>query len=242
MKTIEICFTPQLYESRQTDLQHIAVVIDVLRATTAITTAINYGAKGIIPIKELSDLKKMKENGYLIASERDGLKVDFADFGNSPLSFMDRKEEIDDKVIAYSTTNGTKAIEAAMQHSPTAIVLGAYTNKDKLVEYLLEQNQNVVFICSGWKSQFGIEDAVVAGAFCQQLLQSGKFQNICDSSKAALNLWDIAKDNLILYLENSSHCQRLKKIGLEKDIEFCLTANTTPIVPVYEDGIIKKLK
>lgn len=237
MKTIEVCFTPDLYDQRHTDGNHVAVVIDVLRATTAICTAIQYGVKGVIPVADIQDLKRLKENGYIIASEREGIKVDFADFGNSPFTFIEN--DLKGKTIAYSTTNGTTAIEKVAEHG-TIIYIGAYTNISLLCETLIEQNKSIVIVCSGWKGKFCLEDAIIAGAYCERLLESKKFQQICDSSTASIDLWNIANVDLLGYVEKCIHRQRLRKLGLDDVIEYCFTADKSPVVPIYLDGIIQK--
>lgn len=236
MKTIEVCFTPDLYDQRHTEGQHVTIVIDVLRATTAMCTAIQYGVKGIIPVADIQDLKRMKENGYIIASEREGIKVDFADFGNSPFTFIEN--DLKGKIIAYSTTNGTVAIEKIAEHD-APIYIGAYTNISKLCETIINLNKSVVIVCSGWKGKFSLEDAVVAGAYCERFIESGNYTQICDSSTAALDIWSLAKVNLIGYIDKCIHRHRLRKLGLDDVIEYCFTADKSPVAPIYLDGIIQ---
>lgn len=239
MKSIEVFFTPDLYDYRHNDDPQQVVVLDILRATTAICTAIYAGVKGIIPVADVQDLKKFKENGYLIASEREGIKVDFADFGNSPFTFLDN--DLKGKSIAYSTTNGTLAIEKVAESS-SQVLIGAYSNISVLCNYLIEQNQSVIVVCSGWKGKFSLEDAIVAGAFCEKLMESGKFLIDCDSANASLDLWNIAKNNLLEYVEKCTHRVRLRKLKLDDVLEYCFTADKAPVVPIFKDGIIQKKK
>ncbi len=236
MKTIEVCFTPDLYDSRHTEGHHVAIVIDVLRATTAMCAAIYHGVKGIIPVADIQDLKRLKENGYIIASEREGIKVDFADFGNSPFTFIEN--DLKGRVIAYSTTNGTVAIEKIAEHN-APIYIGAYTNISKLCETIINLNQSVVIVCSGWKGKFSLEDAVIAGAYCERFLESENYTQACDSSTAALHLWNLAKPNLLKYIDKCIHRHRLQKLGLDDVLEYCFTADKTPVAPIYFDGIIQ---
>lgn len=236
MKTIEVCFTPDLYDFRHTEGQHVTIVIDVLRATTAICAALHSGVKGIIPVADIQDLKKLKENGYIIASEREGIKVDFADFGNSPFTFL--QNDLKGKVIAYSTTNGTVAIEKIAEHD-APIYIGAYTNISILCDTIINLNKSVVIVCSGWKGKFSLEDAVIAGAYCERLIESKKFSKICDSSSASIDLWNIAKHNLLEYIDKCIHRQRLQRLGLDDVLEFCFTADQSPVVPIFFDGMIQ---
>lgn len=238
MKSIEVIFSPDLYDYGHND-EHQVVVLDILRATTAMTTAIYKGVKGIIPVAEIEELKRFKENGYLIASEREGIKVDFADFGNSPFTFIEN--DLTGKTIAYSTTNGTIAIEKVAESS-SEVLIGAYTNISVLCDYLKEKNQAIVFLCSGWKGKFSLEDAIIAGAYCERLIDSGCFSTDCDSAHAAMDLWSIAKNDLMAYIEKCSHRERLRKLELDDVIEFCFTPDKTPIIPIFKDGFIQKQK
>lgn len=236
MKSIEVIFSPDLYDYGHND-EHQVVVLDILRATTAMTTAIHSGVKGIIPVAEIEDLKRFKENGYLIASEREGIKVDFADFGNSPFTFIEN--DLTGKVIAYSTTNGTIAIEKVAESS-SQVLIGAYTNISVICEYLKKQDESVVFLCSGWKGKFSLEDAIIAGAYCERLLESGEYTSDCDSVHAAMDLWSIAKKDILGYVEKCSHRKRLRKLQLDDVIEYCFTADKTPVIPIFKDGMIQK--
>ena len=89
----------------------IVVIIDILRATSAICTAFDNGASSIIPVADIPEARNYKDRGYLVAAERDGFVLDFADFGNSPFNFT--REKVAGKTIVYSTTNGTGIIKLA---------------------------------------------------------------------------------------------------------------------------------
>ena len=238
MPTLEVCFTPELYKYKHTTENHSVIIVDVLRATTAMCSALHNGVKAIIPVSEIEDLKKFKKMGYLVASERDGIKPDFADFGNSPLTFINNKYK--NEIIAYSTTNGTQAINIIKEEAET-IYIGAYTNISILTNYLIKHNQNVVIVCSGWKQKFSLEDTIIAGAYCDFFINKIKYYSICDSSTAALDLWKIAKNNLLLYVEKCIHKNRLKILYLDDCIEYCFTADINPVIPKLNNGMIKNI-
>ena len=126
MKSIEVILSPALFEYRTTLKDCIVVVIDVLRATTAFCAAFDSGVETVIPVSGLDELLDLKNKGFLTAAERDGNKVDFADFGNSPVVFL--KSKLAGKSLAYSTTNGTQAVE--MAKSSGNITVAAFSNKD----------------------------------------------------------------------------------------------------------------
>ncbi len=239
MPTIEVCFTPELYIHKHTTGNHLTLIIDVLRASTSICAALYNNVKAIIPVAEIEELKKLKQNGYLIASEREGLKLDFADIGNSPSQFLD--SNLKGKTIAYSTTNGTRAINLINEQDNTTIYIAALTNLTILSEFITQSQENVVIVCSGWKQKFSLEDAVVAGAFCEKLLTiSTSYQTICDSSNASIDLWSIAKHDLPSYIDKCIHRHRLAKLGLEESIPFCLTIDSSPVIPIVKNGMIVK--
>lgn len=228
---IEVCFSPALYPQYHKE-EAVVVVVDILRATSAICAAFMNGARHIIPVGTSAEAKAYKEKGYLVAAERDGLVLGFADFGNSPFNFAPERVQKHD--IVYSTTNGTRAIHmAAGAH---AVVIGSYLNLSALVRWLLDQNRDVVILCAGWKNKFSLEDALFAGALSKALLQSGRFKSICDSVAAALDLWKSAGAKPYPYIRKAAQKDRLARHGLDDVIEFCHTSDQTNIVPLLVDG------
>lgn len=228
-KKIEVCFTPALFDLYKDDFD-IIVVIDVLRATSAICAAFNNGVKELIPVSNIDVARDYQTKGYLVGAERKGQIVEGFDFGNSPYSYM--IPEVKGQTVVLSTTNGTKSINIAK--SAGTVVIGALSNLDVLQKWLVEQNKNVLCLCSGWQDKFNLEDTICAGAIAEHLLGTGKYTSNDDSSIAAKYLYLSAKDNIFGYLKSSSHRRRLKKLNLNKDIKFCLTANTAPVIPVLK--------
>lgn len=236
MKSVEVCLSPALYLLYH-DEQKTVVIIDVLRATTSICAAIAAGAEKILPVASVEDARCAKQQGYIVAAERDGKVLDFADFGNSPDLFT--PERVAGKVIAYSTTNGTQAI--AMVSSVRNVLIGAFSNLTAISQYLIQHPQPVLLFCSGWKNKFNLEDTLCAGAIADNLLRSGAYATNCDSTHAAIDLWQLAKNDLMKFLEKASHRHRLKTIVDEKIIEYCLQVDVTDVVPRVADGFIEKI-
>jgi len=230
-RKLETCFSPALYEA---DLHtgSIVVIIDILRASSAICTAFANGAAAIIPVAEVKEAKEYKDRGYLVAAERDGYVLDFADFGNSPFNFT--PEKVAGKSIVYSTTNGTGIIKMASPASE--IVIGSFLNISAVTRWMMKQEKDVVLFCAGWKNRFSLEDAICAGAMAERLLESGLFTTICDSTLAALDLWSLAKSNLQGYIEKAAQRSRLRSKGLDDCIGFCLTSDFTEKIPVIRNG------
>lgn len=230
-KHIEVCFSPYLFSLHKEEYE-IIVVIDVLRATSAICAAFDNGVAAIIPVSTIEEAQAYKDKGYLVGAERKGQIVEGFDFGNSPYSYM--KEELRGKEVVLSTTNGTKAIDLAKDAE--TVVIGSLLNLDALCIWLEKQEKNILCLCSGWENKFNLEDTICAGAISEYLLNTGKFKSDEDASIAAKYLYLSAKDNYLGYLKSSSHRRRLKNLNLNEDIKYCLTPNSTNVIPILKDG------
>lgn len=228
---LEVCLSPAIY-NKHADDQNLVVIIDILRASSSICAAIKNGVKSIIPVATVEEAREMKNQGYMVASERDGYVLDFADFGNSPFNFT--PEIVSGKEIVYSTTNGTRCIHMAA-HSK-AVVIGSFLNINSLADWLIQQNAPVLLFCASWKDRFSLEDTVFAGALAEKLMQSGKFESICDAVTASIDLWKIAEVDLYAYIQKAAQKGRLASKGLDDCIEYCLTFDQTTVIPAFQDG------
>jgi 2-phosphosulfolactate phosphatase len=191
----------------------------------------------MIPVATVEEAKEYQNNGYLAAAERNGEMIEGFELGNSPFGYMNNK--VKGKIIAISTTNGTQAIEASRKASK--VVIGSFLNLDVLCEYLASQKREVILVCAGWKNKFNLEDTLFAGAVVNKLINESNFKTSCDSAIASNHLYQLAKDNLFEFLENSSHRNRLAKLDLERDIQYCLTPNQCPVIPVLEGKYLIKM-
>jgi 2-phosphosulfolactate phosphatase len=235
-KHVEVCFTPGEYAYYKDEFE-IVVVIDVLRATSAICAAFDNGIKAIVPVPTVEEALEYKKKGWLAGAERKGQIVEGFDFGNSPFSYM--KEEFRNQEVVLTTTNGTKSLDVAKDAE--VVVVGSFLNMDVLSKWLSEQNKNVLCLCSGWQDKFNLEDTICAGAISDYLISTGNFTSHEDSSIAAKYLYLSAKDNYFGYLKSSSHRRRLKNLNLNEDIKYCLTPNQTDVIPILKNGKLVKL-
>lgn len=230
-KKIEVCFSPYLFSLYQDEFD-IIVVIDVLRATSAICAAFHNGVKELIPVSTIEEAREYQVKGYLVGAERGGEIVEGFDFGNSPFSYM--KPELKDQVVVLSTTNGTRSINIAKKSGQ--VVIGSLLNLDVLKYWLEKQDKNILCLCSGWQNKFNLEDTICAGAILDHLLSTGNYRSEEDSSIAAKYLFLSAKDNILGYLKASSHRRRLKNLNLNEDIKYCLNPNQAPVIPVLQEN------
>ncbi len=224
--TVEVCFSPRLYNHKLTNGKFITVVVDILRATTSICAAFDHGVKEIIPVSGLDEAKAMKAQGFFVACERNGEVLDFADIGNSASDFI--RDDIKGHTVVFSTTNGTKTINLA--RDAEEVLIGAFVNFASLTDYLISQKNDVVVFCAAWKNLFNLEDSVFAGAVAEKLLNNG-FTTECDSAHGAIDMWQKAKVDLKKYLSKSSHRNRLKHLVSGEDFEYTVTLNSTSVIP-----------
>jgi 2-phosphosulfolactate phosphatase len=231
MKTIDVCLSPELmhlYEVREKTV----VVVDILRATSCMVTAFAHGVDSITPLANLDQCREMKTKGYITSGERNGEKVEGFDKGNSPFEYM--SHDIKGKKIAFTTTNGTQAIEKSKQAKE--LIIGAFLNVKAIVSHLKQTDNSILILCAGWKGRFNLEDTLFAGAVVEQMQEAASPED--DSTLAALHLYQKAKKDLVGFLNQSSHVKRLNRLNIHKDIEFCLTANQYDVVPTLINGVL----
>ena len=233
---IETCLTPALLPLYQIE-NSIAVIIDIFRATSSICYGIENGAEAIIPVAQVEECAAYREKGlnYLLAAERNGEVVSGFDFGNSPFSYT--KEKVSGKTLVLTTTNGTHALHLSIKAKK--IVIGSFLNLTALCNWLKSQQENVLLVCAGWKNNFNLEDTLFAGAVVDQLKNNYQLD---DPSTAANDLFQLGKNDLNKYLQKTAHSERLKKLGIEEDIKFCLQVDLTTAIPVLEGEKLMKLR
>jgi 2-phosphosulfolactate phosphatase len=233
---IDACFSPYLYPVYKGD-DTVVVIIDVLRATSAICAAFEHGVDKIIPVATVDEARVYKEKGFLVGAERNGLPVDGFDFGNSPFHYMG--DHIKGQTIVLTTTNGTQAIEAAKD--AYKVVIGSFLNIDALCAWLITENKNVLLLCSGWKNKFNLEDALFAGAVTDLICHLSDKFTLGDACLALKHLYKVAKENPNKFLSHSSHKERLAALNLKEDVRYCLTPNQTKVIPIYKDGALVRM-
>lgn len=233
-KKVEVVLSPALFPAYFEHRDCTIVIIDVFRATSAICAAFESGVEGVIPVANLEAALQYKSEGYLVGAERNAEVVEGFDFGNSPLGFKDGKFK--GETIVLTTTNGTKAIDIAK--SASNVVIGSFANLAAICEYVEKVDKDVLLFCAGWKDRFNLEDTLFAGAVAEKITQNLRFQNISDSTIAAMNMYATAKDDMYGFLEDSSHRKRLNRLNMPEDVIYCLSLNKTDIVPVLKGDVI----
>lgn len=213
-----------------------AVVIDILRATSVITTAISNGARKVVPVETIEEARKIamehKENSVL-GGERQALKIDGFDFSNSPLEYVE--EKVKGKIVVMTTTNGTRAIKRSS--AAKDILIGAMINAKAVVARLIEIGNDVVIVNSGTNGHFSIDDFICTGYMISLLKE-----------KLEIKLTDIATTALYIYNQNkeiegfikyANHYNVIKELGLFEDLKYCTSKDIVEVVPEYKAGSIK---
>ncbi len=232
--TIHTCFTPALLHLFDVE-KSIVVIIDVLRASSTIAAALSNGAKAIIPVDSVARCIEIgKQIDGITAGERDGKIADGLQYGNSPFDYPE--SFVKGKTIVLTTTNGTRLLQMALDRNAKAIITGSFPNLSAVCDFLVEKNENVILACAAWKDKINMEDCLFAGAVISKIKQH--FDIHCDSSHIAETLYENAEKDVFAFMKKNeaSHYHRLMGFGVEQDIHYCLTADTTNVLPIYKDG------
>ena len=238
---------PQLYTSLSPALVHlydvsdaIVVIIDVLRATSTIATALHNGARSVIPVATVARCIEIGMSiGAITAGERDGKVAEGLEHGNSPFEYP--PSFVQGKDLVLTTTNGTKLLHMALDNGAKEIITGSFPNLSAVCDHLIKKKMNVVLGCAARKDRVNIEDTLFAGAVIDRV--KDHFDIKCDSSRIALNLYHSAQPDLYEFMKvnEASHYHRLTGFGLEKDIRYCLTPDGANVLPEFVgDKLVNK--
>ncbi len=222
----------------------IAVVIDVLRATTTISYALTNGADSIQVFSNLDLLREEADlwdpEKKLMLAERGGKKIEGFDLGNSPLSVT--RDLVYGKRLFMSTTNGTKSLQKVQ--NVKYLYSMALTNRKAVADRIISLNKSDILILgSGWEGSYSLEDSLAAGALADYLINNSnsKVNIVNDELNAALALWHYWKEDILKCLKTATHGKRLTSLGnYEDDFNCCAQLDCLDIVPTQvEKGVIR---
>jgi 2-phosphosulfolactate phosphatase len=229
MPDLTICYLPSQWRALKAETLKASAcaVIDVIRATSTIVTALANGATGVQPVAEVSDAFVLKalNPAVVLAGERGGQALPGFDLGNSPEDFS--MERVTGQRVILTTTNGTQALAACA--GARAVMTVALLNLNAVTMRLKELGPPWIIVCAGFEGQFGYDDAVVAGALAEAL----------DQDHALVSVYRSVRGDLAGALRGSQAGQELVKVGLDKDVPFCAQRDFFSIVPMLgEDGVL----
>lgn len=235
--TIQVCLSPLLFPSIQKSKETVIVVIDLIRATTSMVAALDTGVAGIWPAGSPEEALSWNLEHVVRAGERDSLKLDGFDLGNSPGEFLNPL--LKGKNLVMTTTNGTEAIRVAKEAG--LVLLASLHNLVAVCNHLTGLKRDVVFLCSGWKGEVSIEDALLAGKGSSLLAETGHYQITQDAALLCMNLARQAGDSWYSFI--LAHSPRLNgKTGwMDDDIRFCLSNRESHAIPILKGSVIRNL-
>lgn len=236
---VEMHFTPQ-----QTDelglREKTVVVIDVLRASTSIITALNNGAKEIIPVATVESAVKISGNLFgdvtLLGGERNGKMIEGFHLGNSPFDYSE--EKVKGKSIIFSSTNGSQALVKA-RYARQMVVCG-FVNISAVVDFLTQNQRDFIIVCAGNNGMLSLEDSVCAGMVLHRLFEDEPSElSFTDGALAAQTLHKSFGKGILRMIKNSEHGRHLQEIGFGDDLKVCAGVDTVPVLPQMDGNVIK---
>jgi len=205
----------------------VAIVIDVLRATSVMITALANGATEIHTTGAINDALEQKRLNpkLLLAGERNALKLPGFDLGNSPLEMT--RERVERRQLLMCTSNGTQAIKAVAKADK--VIAAAFINLAAVIEYIAPLHQDIIVVCSGTNGHFSLDDGMVAGVLVNRLMDRKTFR----LNDAALAMSLAIKEELQIKrtLKDCHHLKVLLKNGFQRDVDYCLTLDLLDLVP-----------
>lgn len=215
------------------------VVIDVLRASSTIVTALANGAKGIIPVEDMGKAgtiaQQLDPKTYILCGERDGKRIDGYALGNSPLDYT--RDVIENKTLILTTTNGTVAIARSLDAEE--ILIASFLNVTAIAKAVKEAEHEVKFVCAGWKTRLSMEDLLCAGMIIDIVYDGALPDSSLDGAKVAHGLYTKFSRSLKKTIRSTNHAIRLSELGSEADIPYCSTIDLYDLVPRLQDGILR---
>lgn len=220
---------------------HRVVVVDVLRASTTIATALANGARAVIPATDTGEAGRMAarigSDIALLGGERDGKPVEGFGAGNSPAEYG--PEAVDGKTVVLTTTNGTRAL--ALAKAGSAVAVGGFVNAQSAADFLregIEADEPGTVLCAGWYGRVSLEDALCAGLLVHRIVPAEKAGALSDPAKIAYALYQGSQSNIEQAIRGTEHARRLLALGSGDDIARCAAIDTLKVLPVQDDGRI----
>jgi 2-phosphosulfolactate phosphatase len=242
---IDLSFSANQFDELQLRDKNV-VVLDVLRASSTITVALNNGAREIIPVASIESAVKISGSLFgevtLRGGERNGKIIEGFNLGNSPLEYSETA--VKGKSIIYCTTNGSVAM--AKSRYARTLVIGSFVNLSAVVNFIRNENKDFLFICAGRVNNIGnfsLEDAVCAGMIIMKLINTdGLNLELSDSARASHALYKSFGRSIGKMLKTSEHGRYLSEIGYAGDLKICASVDSVPVLPILTGTVIKLRK
>jgi 2-phosphosulfolactate phosphatase len=216
------------------------VVIDVLRACSTIVTALDRGARAVLPVSDMAEAGRIAANldpdVYRLGGERDGEKIDGYHLGNSPREYT--RDAVDQRDLILNTTNGTRAFTRATEAKH--LVAGCFLNAERVVDFVRTVDDEVTIVCAGSRNRLALEDTLCAGLLLDRLWAHEKPTLLTDSAHTAYTLYRTDRNDLSSALRTTNHAERLKQKGFGDDLEYCFRTDALSVLPYYSDNRLQR--
>lgn len=209
----------------------VAIVIDVLRATTVMITALQNGAECVIPLlspEEAFALKDKIGENVVLGGERKALFIEGFDFDNSPFAYT--QEAVMGKTVVMTTSNGTRAINGSIEAKE--VIIASFGNIPTVVRYCRNKPE-IVIVCSGSGDAFTLEDCLCAGLLASELSKY-KEARLSDVAISLKELYSRLQNEVFEVASLGNHFNLLRKKGFEEDLRYCFEIGTCNVLPIFD--------
>jgi 2-phosphosulfolactate phosphatase len=215
------------------------VVIDVLRACSTIVTALDRGARAVLPVLDMAQAGKLATNldpdVYRLGGERGGEKIEGYHLGNSPQEYT--QESVEGRDVILNTTNGTRALEQAKEAGH--LVAACFLNAGRVVDFVQHHTDAVTIVCAGHRNRLSLEDTLCAGLLLDRLWDGDEPYPVTDSAHTAYTLYHTDRENLDTALRGANHAEQLASQGYEEDLDYCFRIDAVPALPYYTENRLR---
>lgn len=212
------------------------VVIDVLRACSTIVTALDRGARAVMPVHDMAQAGKLASNldpdVYRLGGERDGEKIEGYHLGNSPLEYTE--DVVEGRDVILNTTNGTRALERVKEAN--TLVAACFLNAERVVDFIQRTAEAVTIVCAGRQNRLALEDTLCAGLLLDRLWDGHEPYPVTDSAHTAYTLYHTDREDLESALRGANHAEQLIEQNSDKDLDYCFQIDALPVLPYYTEN------
>ena len=240
---LDVFFTPNQVKPIET-AGRLVVIVDVLRASTTVATALGNGARTVIPVEGADEVisrsREFARSKILLAGEQKMYPIAGFDIGNSPQAFT--PAVVEGKTILITTTNGTKTLMGVQ--NARDIVIASYVNFSAvlvMMKLAASSNTDIAIICAGEEGSFTLEDAACAGRYVRAIPKKADSVVANDAAAASVLIEKRYGDNIAKVFKESSHGQELEAAGFGDDLTAAAEVDSYSVVPIYQDRQITKL-
>ena len=239
---LDVFYTPVQAKPADTS-GRLVVIVDVLRASTTVATALGNGAKTVMPLEGADEVifrsKEFHRSQIILAGEQKMHPITGFDLGNSPQDFT--RKAVEGKTILITTTNGTRALLGVQ--GARDIVIASYVNFTAVLTMMkvaASSDTDIAIICAGEEGGFTLEDAACAGRYVRAIPKRASVE-LNDAAAASVLIEKKYGENIAKLFKESAHGQALQEAGFGDDLAAAAEVDAYPVVPIYQERQITKL-